>query len=56
MPLFYNRGADGLPRGWLKRDEAVASRRSCPVFNTNRMVQEYIGAVLHARRPSASAG
>src|SRR5207237_2238418 len=41
VPLFYNRSSDGLPRGWLK-----AMKRSmatcCPVFNTNRMVQEYV--------------
>src|SRR4029079_14773764 len=41
VPSFYNRSTDGLPRGWLK-----AMKRSmatcCPVFNTNRMVQEYM--------------
>src|SRR5712692_10016035 len=40
VPAFYNRSTDGLPRAWLK-----AMKRSmstvCPVFNTNRMVQEY---------------
>ncbi|HZT78674.1 MAG TPA: alpha-glucan family phosphorylase [Gemmataceae bacterium] len=41
VPLFYKRGSDGLPRGWLrmmKRSMATC----CPVFNTNRMVQEYV--------------
>jgi starch phosphorylase len=41
VPLFYTRSGDGLPRGWLS-----AMKRSlstvCPVFNTNRMVQEYV--------------
>ena len=41
VPLFYTRSSDGLPRGWLK-----AMKRSmstvCPVFNTGRMVQEYV--------------
>ncbi|HYP62571.1 MAG TPA: alpha-glucan family phosphorylase, partial [Acidocella sp.] len=41
VPLFYNRSSDGLPRGWVS-----AMKRSistiCPVFNTNRMVQEYM--------------
>lgn len=41
VPLFYTRSTDGLPRGWL-----LAMKRSmatcCPVFNTNRMVQEYM--------------
>jgi starch phosphorylase len=41
VPLFYTRSSDGLPRGWLKR-----MKRSmftlCPVFNTARMVAEYL--------------
>ena len=40
VPMFYDRGGDGLPRKWI--DKMKASMRSvCPVFNTNRMVQEY---------------
>jgi starch phosphorylase len=41
VPLFYKRSSDGLPRGWInmmKRSMAC----NCPVFNTNRMVQEYV--------------
>jgi starch phosphorylase len=41
VPLFYNRSSDDLPRGWInvmKRSISVI----CPVFNTNRMVQEYV--------------
>ena len=41
VPLFYTRTSDGLPRGWLKVMKAAIST-VCPVFNTNRMVQEYI--------------
>jgi starch phosphorylase len=41
VPLFYTRGSDRLPRGWIKR-----MKRSmvtlCPVFNTGRMVAEYL--------------
>ncbi|HEX4609723.1 MAG TPA: alpha-glucan family phosphorylase, partial [Urbifossiella sp.] len=38
--LFYTRGADGLPRGWVRRMKR--SIMTCvPVFNTNRMVEEY---------------
>lgn len=40
VPLFYERLRDGVPRGWVhrvKRDMMTL----CPVFNTNRMVQEY---------------
>jgi starch phosphorylase len=40
VPLFYNRSSDGLPRGWLKTMKRSIST-ICPVFNTNRMVQEY---------------
>jgi starch phosphorylase len=41
VPLFYNRSSDGLPRGWIKMmKRSIAT--ICPVFNTNRMVQEYL--------------
>lgn len=39
-PLFYDRGADSLPRGWVARMKR-SMMTVCPVFNTNRMVQEY---------------
>ncbi|HLN27332.1 MAG TPA: alpha-glucan family phosphorylase, partial [Gemmataceae bacterium] len=41
VPLFYTRSIDGLPRGWLKVMKQSMSV-GCPVFNTNRMVQQYI--------------
>jgi starch phosphorylase len=40
VPLFYQRGRDGLPRAWILRMKA-AMRELCPVFNSNRMVHEY---------------
>ena len=40
VPLFYERGRDGLPRGWLARMKA-AMRDHAGVFNTNRMVRDY---------------
>jgi starch phosphorylase len=41
VPLFYTRSSDGLPRGWLKvMKRSIAT--ACPVFNTNRMVQDYV--------------
>ncbi|MYF18981.1 MAG: glycosyltransferase family 1 protein, partial [Gemmatimonadetes bacterium] len=40
VPLFYTRGVDGLPRGWIARMKN-AMRVLCPKFNTHRMVQEY---------------
>jgi starch phosphorylase len=41
IPLFYTRASDGLPRGWLKMMKRSISTVS-PVFNTSRMVQEYM--------------
>jgi starch phosphorylase len=40
VPLFYNRGRDGLPRGWIAKMKA-SMRTLAPFFNTNRMVAEY---------------
>ncbi len=39
-PLFYDRGSDGLPRGWIHRMKA-SIEHCLPVFNTHRMVAEY---------------
>jgi starch phosphorylase len=43
VPLFYERGRDGLPRGWLAKMKAAMSSHA-GVFNTNRMVREYFEA------------
>jgi glycogen phosphorylase len=40
VPLFYNRGPDGLPRQWIKRMKRSMATNTA-VFNTNRMVEEY---------------
>ncbi len=54
VPLFYDRDAAGVPRGWVSRIkrsiESVA-----PVFNTRRMVSEYCGTLYEpaARRSAA---
>jgi starch phosphorylase len=40
IPMFYQRGRDGIPRDWIQWMK-TAIRTICPVFNTNRMVQEY---------------
>lgn len=40
IPLFYNRDAEGIPRGWVaKMKDAIAL--NCPRFNTARMVRDY---------------
>jgi starch phosphorylase len=41
IPLFYQRGPDGIPRGWVEKMRA-GLRRLVPVFNSHRMVQEYV--------------
>lgn len=41
VPLFYDRGHNGLPRKWIARMKASMSA-ICPVFNTNRMVLQYM--------------
>ncbi|MGD2125943.1 MAG: alpha-glucan family phosphorylase [Desulfobacteraceae bacterium] len=40
IPIFYDRGPDGLPRRWLAMMKA-SMHRLCPMFNTHRMVSEY---------------
>ena len=40
VPLFYDRGADGLPRNWLERmKESIAEL--APKFSMHRMMKEY---------------
>ena len=40
IPIFYERGPDGLPRRWVTMMKA-SMHKLCPVFNTHRMVSEY---------------
>ena len=41
IPLFYDRGASGVPEGWVATmKEAV--RTVAPTFSTQRMVQDYV--------------
>jgi starch phosphorylase len=39
-PLYYDRDASGLPRGWIKMMKACV-QKLVPHFNTNRMLREY---------------
>ncbi len=41
VPLFYARGSDQLPRGWIALMRS-AMGELCPVFNTNRMIHQYV--------------
>ncbi|HLV37744.1 MAG TPA: alpha-glucan family phosphorylase [Spirillospora sp.] len=40
IPMFYQRGRDGLPREWISKIKN-AMRVLAPFFNTDRMVQQY---------------
>jgi starch phosphorylase len=40
VPIFYDRGHDGLPRRWVSMMKA-SMHRLCPMFNTHRMVSDY---------------
>lgn len=44
VPTFYDRGDDGLPRGWIARMTASVARLS-PCFNTHRMLREYTDTI-----------
>jgi len=58
VPEFYTRGADGLPRGWIRRmKRSIAT--NVAVFNTNRMVREYAEVSYlpsHLRESRLTAG
>jgi len=41
VPLFYDRGPDDLPRGWIGKMKS-SMRTIGPFFNTHRMVAEYL--------------
>jgi starch phosphorylase len=41
VPIFYERGSDGVPREWLKRMKRNIAT-NVPFFNTSRMVQQYV--------------
>ena len=40
VPMFYERGSDVIPRSWVAAMKA-SMQSLCPVFSTDRMVQEY---------------
>lgn len=40
VPLFYERGDEGIPYGWLEMIKN-SLQSLCPYFNTSRMVREY---------------
>jgi starch phosphorylase len=50
VPLFYDRGPEGIPRGWVAAMKA-SMQSLCPVFSTDRMVQDY---TRHCYLPSGA--
>ena len=40
VPLFYDRGQDDLPRGWISKMKTCMQTVG-PMFNTNRMIEDY---------------
>lgn len=50
IPLFYDRGPDGLPRTWIQKMKA-SMRGLCSIFNGHLALQEYVEKLyLPARR------
>jgi starch phosphorylase len=44
IPLFYDRGADGIPHRWLERVK-VSLRTNGPRFSAARMVEDYAASI-----------
>ncbi|MFH1725781.1 MAG: alpha-glucan family phosphorylase [Elusimicrobiota bacterium] len=42
IPLFYDRGRDGLPHGWIAKMKKSMEKIGA-VFNTHRMMSDYVG-------------
>ncbi len=51
IPLFYDRGKDGIPHKWLKRIRQSMANL-IPIYNTDRMVMEYIDRAYYPPRRS----
>jgi glycogen phosphorylase len=51
-PLFYDRDADGVPRGWVRRIKR-SLRTNGPRFSAARMVQDYVDGAYLLRTVSA---
>jgi len=50
IPLFYDRGEDGVPHGWCRMVKA-ALRTCAPRFTTARMLDEYVQRVYGSGMP-----
>ncbi len=54
VPEFYDRGYDGIPTRWTAR-MAESVTRIAPVFNTHRMVREYVERYRRAASPAGAS-
>ncbi|MBJ7609531.1 MAG: alpha-glucan family phosphorylase [Candidatus Dormibacteraeota bacterium] len=52
-PLFYDRAADGVPHGWVRRVKR-SLRTNGPRFSAARMVHDYVDTVYTVRADSDS--
>jgi len=50
VPIFYKRGTDDLPHEWIQMMKS-GLKHICPVFNSHRMVEDYMTQFYH---PAAS--
>jgi starch phosphorylase len=50
IPLFYDRDADGIPRGWMQRAKA-AIRAAGLGFSARRMLSDYSESAYRVERP-----
>jgi len=55
IPLYYDKGSDGIPHGWLNvMKESI--RTIIPQFSSERMVREYVEKVyMPAARATVEA-
>ncbi len=47
VPMFYARGADGVPQGWVQRVKA-SMRALIPRFSADRMLRDYVTSIYTA--------
>lgn len=52
VPLFYERGADGIPHGWVKRIKQ-SLKTNGPRFSATRMVGDYVESAYSLRERRA---
>ena len=53
IPLFYDRGADGIPHRWLQKIKR-AMRTLIPRFTAERMLREYVEAMYTPHDPTGT--